>query len=126
MNTLTDFNSPEKEIVLNILDSIDNSEKWIASIVENYIYKHNNQPTKDGKTFKFRSRFGLEDGPFKCYIGERLLIESFYINGLLEGEYKYYYQSGGLMEHCYYKNGKKIGEYKFFNEDGTIYDQRVY
>jgi len=126
MNTLTDFNSPEKEIIINILDSIDNSEKWIASIVENYIYKNNNQPTKDGKTFKFRSRFGLEDGPFKCYIGERLLFESFYINGLLEGEYKYYYQSGGLMEHCYYKNGKKIGEYKFFNEDGTIYDQCVY
>ena len=44
--------SPEKEILVNILESIDNSDKWIASIVESYIY-HNHTKLEDDELQKY-------------------------------------------------------------------------
>jgi len=88
MNTLTDFNSPEKEIIFNVLkecplmDSIN-----ISSIIENLIYEeieeyHENGSLKCKYTLRFRERHGL---------------------------YQTWFRNGQINEECYYKDGKREG-----------------
>lgn len=49
-------------------------------------------------------RNGLEDGPFKTYDEDGLLLfEGSYKNGLEEGPYKKYYENGGVE-----KEGRKL------------------
>ena len=38
MNKLENFNSPEKKVLLEYFKTIPMMDKWIASVIENYIY----------------------------------------------------------------------------------------
>lgn len=132
MSALVDYNSDEKEILINIFDQVGSCDKWIANIVESYIYSDKSKIT-DGKRYNYRTRFGQKDGPFKAYFvksqSESLLIDSTYKNGALNGEYKYYYSTtdgNQLMEQCFYKDGKRHGEYKCWLDSGKLLSHRLY
>ena len=55
-------------------------------------------------------------------------IQDYYLDaqGRFQGEYKDYYSSGQLMEHCCYKDNKKHGEYKWYNKDGSLWIHTYY
>jgi antitoxin component YwqK of YwqJK toxin-antitoxin module len=42
-------------------------------------------------------------------------------SGQIQGEYKLWYSSGQLREHCYYVDGKLNGEYKWWHENGQLW-----
>lgn len=126
MTSLTDYDSIEKEILINIFDKINGCDKWIASIIESYLYPYfDYTEIYDGKIQKYDIRFGKRNGPFKVYSiknnKEILLIESNYKNGEISGEYKYYYTScNQLMKHCFFLNGQQNGESKFWHNNGQL------
>ncbi len=43
-----------------------------------------------------------------------------YINGLMNGEYKEWYENGNLYYHCFYKDGILDGICKIFSENGNL------
>jgi antitoxin component YwqK of YwqJK toxin-antitoxin module len=44
----------------------------------------------------------------------------------LNGEYKYYYESGQLEEKCYYVDDKKNGECELYYETGQLKNKYYY
>jgi antitoxin component YwqK of YwqJK toxin-antitoxin module len=46
-------------------------------------------------------------------------VESTYVNGVLHGEFKYYTESGIMVEIGNHVNGELHGEFKSWNNDGT-------
>ncbi len=50
------------------------------------------------------------------------IMESFqYVNGILNGEYKKYFDTGGkLQQEAIYKNGKLDGTMRFYNKEGQV------
>lgn len=51
---------------------------------------------------------------------------SFYRSGVLEGEYKCWYDNGQLYEQSFYRNGKLEGERKAWYENGQIWSSEFY
>jgi len=48
------------------------------------------------------------------------------INGLLEGEYIYFYPNGNIMRKGNYKKGNKIGLWKVYDENGQIISEEYF
>ena len=82
MNKLENFNSPEKKVLLEVFQKMDN---WIASIVENYIYAYVRECHDNGKLkCKYRTKYGEKDGEYN--------------------------EEGDLIKDEVYHNGEKITE----------------
>lgn len=136
MTSLIDYNSVEKEMLTSFFNEVEGIEKWIISIIENYIFSFENKLivnpySKCQYRHIYRQKFDIKDGPFKAYLvnntQEMLLVESNYKDGELDGEYKYHYTSGNqLMEHCFYINGQKHGEYKYWMNGGQLIHHYFY
>ena len=43
-------------------------------------------------------------------------------NGLIQGEYKDYYDNGKLCIHCYYKDNILLGIYKRYHDNGNLFN----
>ncbi len=56
----------------------------------------------------------------KYYPSGKLEEEWFEVNGIKEGEYKYYYKNEQLCQICNYVNGMKEGECKNYDSSGQL------
>ncbi|MDN3492477.1 toxin-antitoxin system YwqK family antitoxin [Winogradskyella bathintestinalis] len=57
---------------------------------------------------------------------EKMIVENYNKQGLLEGERKVYFKNGELAEIAHYKNGKLHGASKWFSENGTLLRQATH
>ncbi len=58
--------------------------------------------------------------------GKRIFSEENYVDGMLEGVVKNYYDNGNLTEETYYKGGKKHGSSKIYTENGVLIEDVNY
>ena len=67
MSKLVDYNSPEKEILLEVLQKIPMMDNWIASVIENFIYAYVEYTDEQGILVKYKTKYGLKDGEETTY-----------------------------------------------------------
>lgn len=70
----------------------------------------------------------LLNGPFKRYYEStgHLAQECNYINGNIEGEMFVYWESGELQKHCHVKNTQYHGEFKEYTRSGELIEHCFY
>lgn len=135
---LTDFKSPEKEILLHVFEDIPYIDKWIASLVENYIYAWVIEDAsfmlkQDKGILKYVMRYDKKHGPYEQWytqcdgkIQNILYIQTTYKDNKMHGEYKEWYTNGKLCIETTYKDGKLHGEYKQWYANGKLKKQTTY
>ena len=146
---LTQYNSPEYNILLDIF--VDTKcDKWIAQLVESYIYEWKCQEVdlkwavineryltrflekngeckawfKNGRLYKESNyKDGKLDGECKLWslLKDRVYSLRIYKDGITQGEFKEWHDNGNLQTQGYYKEGKLNGEYKTWYENGQLY-----
>lgn len=150
-----DYNSQEKQILLNCFSKYLMLDKWIALIIENYIYstkKESHGPIQscyktkynykhgeckrfyeyNNQTFLFVHCFYYFDklhGSFKMYhhMSTQLSKEINYKHGKMDGTLKTYYPNGQRSIEIQYNNGKMNGTYKeYFKETGLLHIETCY
>jgi len=52
--------------------------------------------------------------------------EGYYICGRREGRFRYWYESGGLMESGYFVNDERGGKWRFWYSDGRLKNEGFY
>ena len=127
-NKFENFNSPEKEVLLELFETMPLMDNWIASIIESYIYAFVEDRYSDGylKT-RYRVKYGEKDGEYVYYYNNgNLGIKSNYINGKLEGEYYTYYEDGKLNIKSTFKDGEKHGYLFELDKSGKILKKEYY
>jgi antitoxin component YwqK of YwqJK toxin-antitoxin module len=74
------------------------------------------------------TRDTIFNGPIKFYNKHtnKLVAEGVYVNGQKNGEYKQFYENGGINEVLYYKNDKENGVAKIYDEKGHIISEEFY
>ena len=118
MNKLIDYNSPEKEILLEVFEDIPFMDNWIPSLIENYIYSTVKQSYSNEEDnfmkYKVRTKYGLYDGEYNEWYcngeNKKPHIQSYYSKGELHGEYKHFWKNGQLKSQRTYINGNVHGE----------------
>lgn len=71
-------------------------------------------------TRKTNYRNGLKHGRETVHEFGRLLEESYYENGKLEGTYFEYHANGNVKREIQYKNGLQHGIFRYFDQDGNL------
>ena len=118
------FNSPEKEILLEYFKKLPMMDKWIADIIQAYIYRIIEDEGVYGRyktRRKYMTRFGERHGEYiEWYIKEDLppgqvnknvvYCKANYKDDKKEGEYNEFHMNGVLDERSYYKEGVLEGE----------------
>ena len=148
MSKLIDFNSPEKEVLLEVFEKIPMMDKWIASLIDpkNPTRKVGERKDKYGNKYRILTKFGKEFRESKKeYIGEykewyeewskgwdgvwyiksrKQKIQAVYKDyGILEGEYKEWWENKRMKKQAFYKDSKLEGEYKEWYDNGNIWIQ---
>jgi antitoxin component YwqK of YwqJK toxin-antitoxin module len=120
-NKFENYNSPEKEILLEVFEKMPMMDKWIANIVESYIYAYE-VDTYDGITYKYRTKYGVKDGEARSYYetGE-LCAEFLYKDGKINSLLKEYWEDGGLKSTCNVVYGKIEGELRNYHSNGNLW-----
>jgi len=134
------FNLPY-EIQLDIIDTDPEVYRiWpMLSIYAAKTTRFNEELNKHGKWViqkrieknhtgvKLYERHGKKGGDYAEYITYDIIIQCYFNNGLLHGEYtSYYKKSGKLRDRHHYVNGKEQGEYTRWFRSGKIEEQRHY
>jgi antitoxin component YwqK of YwqJK toxin-antitoxin module len=128
-----------EKIVLESMFNLPYMDVNIIPIVKKYIYDFKTSlykiyigldcNKKQTIVLKYRTRYGVQDGPFNEYevINKklRLIKRGNYINGKLEGKIEKYYD-GKLIEEINYKEGKIQGFFKEFDIEGKLIRQEEY
>jgi antitoxin component YwqK of YwqJK toxin-antitoxin module len=132
-NKLIDYNSPEKAILNEVFIGIPFMDKWISSIIEEYIYSTVKEYYREGEhkgdlKREYRTRFGIKDGKYKewWFDNGQLRVQTTFLNNEIHGDYKCWYNNGQLYEHTKFVNGKRHGEYKEWHKNGQIKKQCIY
>ena len=63
---------------------------------------------------------GVQEGITRKYKSSKLVEESFYKNGKLNGQRKTYYTSGETKVESNFVNGKRDGVEKYYDEEGNV------
>ena len=67
------------------------------------------------------------EGEYKeWWITGQLYQHCFYKNGQRDGEYEEWHGNGQLYKHCFYKNGAYDGEFKQWSSDGKLHVHQLY
>jgi hypothetical protein len=110
MDKLYDFKSPEKVILDEVFNNIPMMDKWIPSIIENYIYSlkiKQNSVTKNINT-KYRIKYDKKDGEYEqFYRNGALAIKTTYINDEINGLYQEWDSHGKVIIYAVYTPNKK-------------------
>lgn len=122
MTKFIDYKSNEKT-TLNLF-----FDKWTCCLIESYIYADVEEVKCENDIlyqYKYRTRFGIKNGICKKYYmnntnDDKLLIETSFINGKLNGEFKEYSYFKKCIKHCFYKDGLLDGEYKEYYHNGSL------
>lgn len=140
MNKLIDYNSPEKEVLLELFDKMPMMDKWIASVIENFIYGYVRIYHRNGllKT-QYKTKYGEKDGEYKeFYDNGQIWLKYNYLNGKKNDEYEIWNYNGQLLVKTNYINDivggrfyirdncKKNVEYKEWNSEGRLSVSKVY
>ena len=99
MTQLIDFNSKEKEILLEVLQQLKNIDKWVITIIENYIYNYITEYDIQQNFIKkkYRSRYEIADGEYKeWHPNGQLYLQSTHINDKENGIHTEWYDNGKL------------------------------
>jgi len=78
--------------------------------------KLKNQYDADGKRHGFWEAF---------FFWNVISSRGYYINGLEEGRWEYYFRSGGISETVIYHKAFMVDLYQKFNADGSLYMERI-
>ena len=122
-NRFENFNSFELSILKEYFNTIPLMDKYIANIIESYIYSIQREYYKDGSLkCQYRTKYGeIKDGEYTSwFINGQLNEHGFYINGKIHGQYTNYYHDGKLSIQCMYLDGKKHGLYKDWYRNGQL------
>ena len=116
------YQSPEKDILIEHFKTIPMMDKWIACIIESYIYAYVEKYYDNGQLkCKYRTKFGEKDGEYKEWdCNGQLYTQTTYVNGKEHGEYNEWYGNGQLYIQKTYVNGKEHGEYKSWWDNGQL------
>ena len=63
---------------------------------------------------------GIQEGSARKYKNARLIEESYYKNGKLDGPRKTYYGNGEIKVESNFANGKREGVEKYYDEEGNV------
>ncbi len=129
MSKFSDFNSDELNLIKSIFTQLHylQLDINIAYIVEQYIYDIVKEyyPLKEGEKIKlkceYKLRFDKKNGQYKeFYPNGNKIVECFYSEGKLNGEYiDYYPENGNKCETYFYSKGKKNGKYIHYYNNST-------
>ena len=91
--------------------------------------KFSNTPFTGEITGKHTGKFenGLREGPYEIYYDSgQLLIEVTYEDGLLEGKWTHYYPDGNIHHHGTFVKGERHGEFFTYDEFGFLTEVKIY
>ena len=139
MTQIIQYESYEYDCLLEVFETIK-CDKYIANIIESFIYEWIENQCNLVITTRYLTRFGEKHGELKeWWTDGQLICHCNYNNGQKEGEYKEWFTpeygepfpcgdgNGKLCRQCYYKDGKKEGEYKQWHEkNGKLHIQCDY
>ena len=80
-------------------------------------------PYDEWQIFNYKN--GVKNGEYRCYI-DNLYNKGWYINNLMDGEWKWYRINGNIDYRGMYVNGKKDGEWSYYHPDGSYYSIGMY
>lgn len=136
MLKLVDHHSPEKDVILSIFDGIELMDRWIAKVIENYIYEKIEEttiPQNCTGTIKCRysTKYGEKHGKYEEWYhhqnNTQLYKHCHYISGLRDGEYKQWWTTNGQLSiHSHYTLGELNGEYKEYYRNGQLFIQKYF
>ncbi len=153
MSKFINYNSAEKAILQTVFDKIPLMDKYIANIIEEYIYGTVKTFYSTGELKEeYITKYRVKNGEYKRYHKNgKISVKTTYLNGKKEGVYKVFYDNGNLKLKttfkkgkleglyvswyksdlscilCFYKGGKKEGKCRIFDEFGfeEEYDFRL-
>ena len=131
MNTLIDYKSPEKEIILESLQYYSTLDSyWISTIIENYIYHtiriyYTKEELESDKIKEVDSELEEESDTNEVCKEDNSthrLIKFEYRTkyGIKDGECKRWSTNGQLIKHYFNKNGNIEGEFKQWWSNGKL------
>lgn len=82
--------------------------------------------TSPKENFKFYTMELITDGVFKEYYYGKVKLEGSYKDGLLQGEYKQYFNNGNIKTKGFYKNGKPTGVFKTYFITGELSQEKIF
>ena len=118
-----------ENVVLETMSNLPYMDVNIISIVKSYIYENKTTLRKvyvglDEKrkiiTSKYKTRYGVIEGPYIEYENNNLVETCKYINGKLQGKKEIFYLSGKVCSEENYKEGKRHGIFKEYDENGNL------
>jgi len=125
---LTDFHSEEKREIAEVFRTIPYMDKWIASLVENFIYTleqifYDNGSLKE----EYRTKYGLKDGEYREWYPNsdnlsgtgKLHIKTTYRNNELHGQYESWFPNGQPNTQASFVDGKNEGDCKYWYQEVT-------
>ena len=143
MSKLINYNSFEGKILKEIFQD-HQIDPYISLIVESYIYEKVEKKYNLGDVTKYMKRYEKKEGlceeiwstidiyinffykkdkkhgVYKWWYKNKLVDESNYKEGKLDGEHKKIYLNGQISFQCNYIDDKKEGFYQTFSEEGKI------
>ena len=126
MQKLIDYNSKEKDIIIECISNIPLMDTWIATLIENYMYLWCEEIKDDDVKCLYLTRFGEKHGEYKEWFEDgQIKVETTYKDDKMNGEYKQYFENGRVMKEEIYKDGRMIGEYKEYYRNGSLHKQGI-
>jgi len=104
-------------------DIVENLQKKMSQWRQVKYFRSYKEWYKNGQLswYETYNNEGIKEGPSIQWYGTgRIKLQSAYLNGQLNGEWKLYYSNGKLWSHRQYRNGKLSGEAKSYNESGVL------
>ena len=123
------LNSPEYKVILQVVCNEHKLDRWIANIIEEYIYGKvefdgkifcaNTLSLEEGKMI-YDVRFDQRHGKYReWYMNGQIKFEYSNKNGQKHGIYREWHENGQLKIQTTYKNGEIIGKYKRWYANGV-------
>ena len=128
MSKLIDYNSIEKEVLIELFKTIPDIDNWLCFLIESYIYRWEEKIYNNGNLMsKCLTKYGIKHEKFKEWFEDgQLFIESNYVDGKLNGIYKEWHENGQLRLQFNYVDDKENGPYKEWHENGQLRLQLSY
>ena len=126
-----------KTLIYLLFTTLLSSPSWSETLTMNdlvernnlYYKKFSNTPFTGEITGKHTGKFenGLREGPYAIYYNSgQLLIEVTYEDGLKEGKWTHYYRNGRVHFHGTFVKGKRHGEFFTYDKYGFPPEVKIY
>ena len=89
-------------------------------------YKDVIQVNKKEKWDNYEVKSKRKAKVLECHPNKKIKAKGEYLDGLKNGKWDYYYDTGKIKEKISYHNGTPVGEYKVFSEKGTVIEKGKY